>query len=93
MTGLMWAQNAMLYGWMEDIKVIFFGPAQELVLTHETVGKMAKEIAEGEKPVFCKFISDRDENSDQLKEIGMEVKYVGPLIADLIKTGYVPLVF
>ena len=92
-TGLMWAQNAMIYGWMEDVRVIFFGPAQKLVLEDKTVQKMAKEIAEGEKPVFCKFISDRDSNSDQLKEIGMEVKYVGPMIAEFIKTGYVPLVF
>jgi hypothetical protein len=92
-TGLMWAQNAMIHGWMEDIKVIFFGPAQDLVLKDEQVKKMAKEIAEGDKPIFCKFLSDRDGNSDQLTEIGMEVKYVGPMIADLIKTGYVPLVF
>ena len=92
-TGLMWAQNAMIYGWMEDVKVIFFGPAQKLVLEDDTVKKMAGEIAEGEKPVFCKYISDRDGNSDQLKEIGMEVKYVGPMIADFIKTGYIPMVF
>jgi hypothetical protein len=93
MTGLMWAQNAMRYGWMEDIKVIFFGPAQNLALSDEGVKKMATEIAEAEKPVFCRFLSDRDGNSDQLKEIGMEVKYVGPIISDLIKQGYVPMVF
>ena len=92
-TGLMWVQNAMIYGWMEDVKVIFFGPSQNLVLQDETVRKMAKEIAEKEKPVFCRFISDRDGNSDQLVEIGMRVKYVGPMIADFIKSGYVPMVF
>ena len=93
LTGLMWAQNAMRYGWMADIKVVFFGPAQNLVLDDQRVKKMATEIAEAEKPVFCRFLSDRDGNSDQLKEIGMEVKYVGPIIADLIKEGYAPLVF
>lgn len=93
LTGLMWAQNAMRYEWMADVKVIFFGPAQNLVLTDERVKKMAVEIAEVEKPVFCRFLSDRDGNTGQIREIGMEVKYVGPIISDLIKQGYAPLVF
>lgn len=93
LTGLMWAQNAMRYGWMADIKVIFFGPAQNLVLDDERVKKMAAEIAEAEKPVFCRYLSDRDGNSGQLRAMGMEVKYVGPMIADFIKQGYTPMVF
>ena len=93
LTGLMWAQNALQYGWMEDVKVIFFGPAQSLVLTDKQVRKRAGNIAKTNPPMFCKYLSDQDGNSDQLKDIGMDVQYVGPIIADLIKDGYVPLVF
>lgn len=93
LTGLMWAQNALRYGWMADVKVIFFGPAQNLVLEDDRVREMATAIAESEKPVFCRYLSDRDGNSDRLKDIGMEVKYVGPIISDLIKEGYAPMVF
>jgi len=93
LTGLMWAQNAMLHGWMEDVRVIFFGPAQNLVLEDERVRERAQEIAKAEKPVFCKFLSDRDGNSEQLEALGMEVKYVGSIIANFVKEGYVPMVY
>ncbi|MCF8104115.1 MAG: hypothetical protein K9K64_01415 [Desulfohalobiaceae bacterium] len=93
LTGLMWARNALNRGWMEEVKVIFFGPAQRLVLENEKVREAALEIAEIEKPVFCKFISDREKNSAQIEELGLVVDYVGSLIAGLIKEGYVPLVF
>ncbi|MFO7962624.1 MAG: hypothetical protein R6U50_01765 [Desulfobacterales bacterium] len=93
LTGLMYAQNAIRFGWLEDVKVIFFGPAQNLVIDNEQVKKAALEIAESEKPMFCRFLSDRDGNSDQLRAIGMNVKYVGPVISDLLKQGYAPLVF
>ncbi len=93
LTGLMWARNALNRGWMEEVKVIFFGPAQRLVLENEKVKEAALEIAETEKPVFCKFISDREENSARIEELGLVVDYVGSLIAGLIKEGYVPMVF
>lgn len=93
LTGLMWAKNALNRGWMEEVKVIFFGPAQRLVLENEEVKEAALEIAETEKPVFCKFISDREENSALIEELGLVVDYVGSLIAGLIKEGYVPMVF
>ncbi|MCF8039404.1 MAG: hypothetical protein K9K79_08800 [Desulfohalobiaceae bacterium] len=93
LTGLMWAKNALNRGWMEEVKVIFFGPAQRLVLENEEVKEAALEIAETEKPVFCKFISDREENSARIEELGLVVDYVGSLIAGLIKEGYIPMVF
>jgi len=93
LTGLMWSTNALRYGWMEDVRVVFFGPAQNLVLEDERVKEMAQGLAEAEKPIFCKFLSDRDGNSAQLEKLGMDVQYVGNIIADLIKNGYVPMVW
>lgn len=93
LTGLMWARNAMRFGWMEDIRVIFFGPSQKLLIKNDEVKKMAQEIAEAEKPIFCKYISDRDGNSEQIEQLGMDVQYVGTIISDFIKDDYVPMVF
>jgi len=93
LTGLMWSTNALRFGWMEDVRVIFFGPAQNLALENDQVKEMAQGLAEAEKPIFCKFISDRDGNSEQLEQMGMEVQYVGKIIADFIKDGYVPMVW
>ena len=93
LTGLMWATNALRSGWMEDVRVIFFGPAQKLVLNDGRIQAMAQELVEVEKPIFCKFIADRDGNSAQLDQLGMDVQYVGDIIANFIKDGYVPMVW
>ena len=93
LTGLMWATNALRLGWMEDVRVIFFGPAQNLVFEDDRVKEMAQGLAEAEKPIFCKFISDRDGNSEQLDKLGMDVQYVGSIVANLIKDGYVPMMW
>jgi hypothetical protein len=44
-------------------------------------------------PVACRFLADRDGQSDGLRELGVEVEYVGPLISGLIKDGYAPMVW
>ena len=93
LTGLMWATNALRFGWMEDVKVIFFGPSQKLLLADERVARFAAQIGEAEKPVACKYISDRDGNSSQIEDKGVRVEYVGPIISNLIKEGYVPMVY
>lgn len=92
-TGLMYATNALGKGWMSEVKIIFFGPAQELIAKDEEMQAMIAQIAELDAPVACKFISDRDGYSDKLEAAGLKVEYIGSMLSDLIKDGYVPLVF
>ena len=93
-TGAMYAVNALKQGWMEEVKIVFFGPAQDLLLTDEELQKRVKEYQEIEEAVVaCKFISDRDEKSEQLNEIGVQVEYVGEMISRYIHEGYVPMVW
>jgi hypothetical protein len=40
-----------------------------------------------------KFLSEKSGTSDKLEELGFNVEYVGTLISDSIKSGYVPMVF
>lgn len=93
-TGAMYALNALKYGWMEDVKIILFGPAQDLLLKDEKFQSLILEYQEIEENVIaCKFISDRDEKSEELGKIGIQVKYVGEMISNYIKDGYVPMVW
>ena len=93
-TGAMYALNALKNGWMEEVKIILFGPAQDLLLEDAELQKMLKEYQEIEEAVVaCKFISDRDEKSEQLTEIGIQVEYVGEMISNYIHEGYVPMVW
>ena len=93
LTGLMYAKNAIEQGWIEDIQVIFFGPIEKLMLEDEEIKDYAEAIAEQTECVACKYLSDRDEISEDIKQLGMEVDYVGSIISDYIKEGYVPMVW
>ena len=93
-TGAMYALNSLKYGWMENVKVILFGPAQDLILENEKFRDLIQEYQEIEENVVaCKFISDRDEKSEELDKLGIQVKYVGEIISNYIKDGYMPMVW
>ena len=93
-TGAMYAVNALKHGWMAEVKIFFFGPAQELLLEDAELQNYVKEYqAMEESAIACKFISDRDNKSRQISELGIQVEYVGRMISDLIKEGYIPMVW
>ena len=93
LTGLMYASKALSEGWMDEVKVIFFGPSERLLVEDEMIAKTAKEFGTVEKPIACKFISDREGISEKIEDLGFEVDYVGTIISDFLKDGYVPMVF
>ena len=93
LTGIMYAVNAQKNQWIQDVKVIFFGPFENLICKDEEVATAASQLLDFETPIACKFLSDRDGISEKLDEFGFDVQYVGSIISDNIKDGYVPLVF
>ena len=93
LTGLMYASRSLSEGWMDEVKVVFFGPSERLLVQDEQIAQTAKQMSEVEKPMACKFISDRDGISEKIEALGVKVDYVGTVISDFIKDGYVPMVF
>lgn len=93
LTGLMYAVNAQKNKWVDDIKVIFFGPFENLLCEDEEVVQAASKLMDYQTPIACKFLSDRDGISDKLEKLGVNVDYVGSLISGYISEGYAPLVF
>ena len=93
LTGLMYAKNTIKYGWIEDVKVMFFGPSENLLVNDTDVTNSAAELAGLGQPIACKFLSDRDGLSERIEDMGITVDYVGAIIADLIKEGYTPMVW
>lgn len=93
-TGAMYAVSALKNGWLEEVKLFFFGPAEDLLLQDEELQSWLREYqAMEETAVACKFISDRDGTSDSIAKLDVQVEYVGSMISDLIKEGYVPMVW
>jgi len=93
-TGAMYAVNALKFGWMEEVKLFFFGPAQELLLKDEPLQQLVKEYQSMEETaIACKYIADGNDSSEKTSELGIKVDYVGKAISDLIKEGYAPMVW
>jgi len=92
-TGIMYATNAQKNKWLDEVKVIFFGPFENLICEDEEVANMATQLLDFETPIACKRLSDNAGISDRITELGYSVEYVGVIISDLIKQGYAPMVF
>lgn len=92
--GLMYAVNATKYGWLEDVKIVFFGPSESLLLEDEDLQELLREFHRHEqKAIACKYVASRTGAGDGLGALGVDVVYVGELISNLIKDGYTPLVW
>ncbi len=93
-TGLMYAVNATKYGWMAETKLIFFGPAEHLLLEDADLQELLREYQRHDKTaVACKFLADRENTAAPLADLGVEVAFVGEMISNLIKAGYTPMVW
>lgn len=92
-TGLMYAKNAAKNNWLDDLKVVFFGPSEKLITEDKEIAEYALEIADLCETMACKYISDKEDISDEIKEKGVKIEYVGSIISDFIKEGYVPMVW
>lgn len=93
LTALAYAHNTIKYNWLTDVKVIFFGPFENLIATDADIAKEVMAIAQMTGTTACKFLSDRDGISEEIANLGIAVDYVGTLIADHLKDGYVPMVW
>ncbi len=93
LTGLMYAQNAIKYNWLDDVKLIYFGPSERLLTTDEEVRETAKTLSKSSTCYACKFLSDQDGISNAVAELGVKVEYVGTILSNFIKEGYIPMVW
>jgi len=93
LTGIMYAKNAQKNKWIDEVRVIFFGPFENLVCEDDEIIQAASELLDYQTPIACKFLSDKSSTSSRLEELGFNVEYVGSLISDSIKAGYIPMVF
>jgi hypothetical protein len=92
-TALMYAKNTLNSRWLDDVKTILFGPSEQLVAQDSELAEQIKELCATGDGYACKFISDNEGTSDTLSKLGLQVEYVGTIIANLIKDGYVPMVW
>jgi len=92
--GLIYPLNAAKNVWMDEVKVIIFGPSEKVVANDKEVQGRIRELLENDVEVLaCKWCADRMGITEKLEEIGVPVVYVGTIISDLLKEGWAALTF
>ena len=84
----MYTKNAIKYGWWDSITLIVWGAATALAATSQQVQALIAEAQEaGVKVSACKECADQLAATDQLESMGVEVKYWGPPLTEILKSG------
>ena len=92
--GLVYPLNAAKNKWMDEVKLIIFGPSEKLAAYDAEVQGRMKELQEvGIEVMACKWCADRMNITDILEEAGIKVVYVGSIISQLLKDGWASLTF
>lgn len=92
--GLVYPLNAAKEKWMDEVKVIVFGPSEKTAAHDMDVQARLQELNRaGVDVIACKWCADRMRITDILEKAGIKVVYVGPIISQLIKDGWACLTF
>ncbi|MCK9363128.1 MAG: DsrE family protein [Syntrophales bacterium] len=92
--GLVYPLNAAKRKWLDEVKVIFFGPSEKLAAYDYEVQKMIKDIQDvGVEVLACRWCAERMNIVAPLEAAGLNVVYVGSVISDLIKDDWAQLTF
>ena len=90
----MYANGALKHEWMDEVRVIFWGPAQLLIVKDEPLKEYLKKLQDvGVELWACKRCSDDLGVTEKLKDLGIQVEYVGSLVSEMLKDGWYQLTF
>jgi len=91
---LMYPLNATKRKWMDEVKVILFGPAEKLAAHDAEIQAKLDELrGAGIEIIACKALADAWNITGALEEKGIEVVYVGSIISQLIQDDWASITF
>lgn len=84
----LYAHNALLKGWMDEVEVLVWGASQRLIAEDAEVrAKVEAMITDGVKVVACLKCADSLEITAPLQTCGINVHYTGELLSSWINSG------
>jgi len=85
----MYTLNAKLRGWWKDIDLIIWGPSSKLLSVDTDLQDHIVKIKEsGVNVLACKACAENYGITNQLEDLGAEVKYMGEGLTEYLKEGY-----
>ena len=90
----MYAHNAKKRGWFDEVVLIVWGPSSKLLAEDKSLqDKLRAMAADGVKLQACKACADSYGVSDPLEKLGVEVKYMGMPLTEMLQSGWKVLTF
>lgn len=84
----MYARNALIEHWWGAVTIIIWGATAKLATESELVQEHLRGLKQaGVHLTACKACSDQIGTSEKLKELGVELKYWGVPLTELLKSG------
>lgn len=84
----MYAINARLNGWWDEINIIIWGGSAKLIGENEEVQSEVKEMLEhGIHIKACLVCSDKCGVTESLQKLGVETIYMGESLTSYLKNG------
>lgn len=93
-TVFMYAFNSKLNGWWKNVKLIIWGPSAKLLSVDTELQHYIKKMLEhGVDVVACRACADSYGVSEGLEKLGIEVKYMGKPLTELLQANETLLTF
>ncbi len=90
----MYTFHAKEQGWFDEIRLIVWGPSSKLLSEDEELQAEVKKMQEaGVEFVACKACADSYGVSEKLESLGIEVKYMGVPLTEMLKGDWVTVTF
>jgi hypothetical protein len=84
----MYGLNAFKRGWWKEVTIIVWGATALLVSENDDIQKNIKEmLSSGVDVSACKACADQLGVTESLEEVGIEVKYWGEPLTEILKAG------
>lgn len=90
----MYTFNAKRAGWFDEVQFIVWGPSEKLLAEDEELQEyVGRMIDVGIEVVACKACSDMYGVSSDLEECGVDVKYMGQPLTNLLQSDWKIITF
>jgi len=90
----MYTLNAKRQGWFDEVRLVVWGPSAHLLtIDDELQAEVAQMRDEGVELVACKACADSYGVSANLEALGVEVKYMGQPLTDMLQGNWKVVTF
>lgn len=84
---LLYTVNSLKREWWEKVTIIIWGGSMKLIAEDSNIQRLIKEaVAQGVKFLGCLHCAQQVKAEDILTDLGVELKYMGEGLTEIIKT-------